>query len=228
MADRQAIINRIGILYKDLLSKSLKSLSDQDKEAVLKLIPKNKVIAIGDVDSSNWNAYPLTYLLENKITSPTVLDESKIYQSIQAMRNHNESIVHPQNLIGQSVVIHMIGMDSSPGINDYVNTFLNMCIASDQCKVIFIVFEGDKRFYKNNMYIKKTNSTFIDTATGQPFKIESVPLAISPDDIAYFNHSKKNKPGKTLPRAISVEVTSTISSRRANSCSALLDDPDLI
>lgn len=221
-------INRIGILYRDLLSSSLKQLSSEDKSLLLNIQPKNKIVAVGDIDLSNWNAYPLTYLLDRKLVAPTVLDESKIYQSIQAMRTHNESIMHPQHLISQSVVIRIIGLDSSSGINDYLNTFISMCIAADHCKCVFIVFDGDKRFYKNVIYTRKSNSTFIDNATGAPYKIESVPLMIQPDDIVYFNNSKKSKPTKQIQGKVSVSVSSTISSRRSNSCSALLDDPDLI
>lgn len=220
-------INRIGVLYRDLLSSSLKSLNEQDKSALLKLQPKNKIIAIGDIDLSNWNAYPLTYLLDRKLVGPTVLDESKIYQSIQAMRTCNRSIAHPQALISESVVIRIIGCDNSANINEYINTFINMCIASDECKLIFVVVNGDKRFYKNNVYTRKSNSSFIDytSADKAPVKIESSPLVISPDDIVFFNYNKRTKatPVQTMP----VEVSSTISSRKKNSCASMLDDPNM-
>ena len=220
-------IERIGVLYWDLLSKTLHSLNDIDKSILLNIHPKNKLVAIGDIDYSNWNAYPLTYLLDKKLVAPTVLDESKIYQSIQAMRTCNKSIIHPQALISESVVIRIIGCDSSPNINEYINAFLNMCIASDVCKLIFVIVTGDKRFYKNNVYTRKSNSSFIDytSADKSPVKIESSPLAINPDDIVFFNYSRKNKVVTTNTR--SVEVTSTISSRKKNSCSSMLDDPNM-
>lgn len=205
-------INRIALLYRDLLSNSVHTLCDSDKEIVCKLKPKNKIVAIGDVDIGNWNAYPLTYLLHNKLVAPTVLDESKIYQSIQAMRTCNKSIMHPQNLISESVVIRIVGYDNSSGINDYINTFISMCIASDRCKVIFVVVDGDKRFYKNNVYTRKSNSSFIDynSADKSPVKIESTPLIVNPDDIVFFNYSRKSK---TLTDAQS-NSKSTVSKRR--------------
>ena len=214
-------INRIAILYRDLLSNTVHSLSNTDKELLLSIKPTNKIVAIGDVDFSNWNAYPLTYLLSNKLVSPTVLDESKVYQSIHGMRTHNESIVHPQSLISQSVVIRVIGLDNSANINDYINTFINMCIASDECKVIFIIFDGNKKFYKDNIYIRKTNSTFIETATGKPYVVESSPLCVQPDQIVYFGYRKKLKPVKQT-------VTSTVASVSSKkTCSSMLDDPDM-
>lgn len=217
-------INRIGVLYRDLLSSTLKPLSQEDRSLLLNIQPKNKIVAIGDIDLTNWNSYPLTYLLDRKLVAPTVLDESKVYQSIQAMRTHNESIMHPQHLISQSVVVRIIGLDSSSGINDYLNTFISMCIAADHCKCVFVIFDGDKKFYKNIIYTRKSNSTFIDNAIGAPYKIESVPLMIQPDDIIYFNHSKKFKSSKS----ITTNKVSSVQSNHKNSCTALLDDPDLI
>ena len=117
----QLNINRVAVLYRDLLSKTIHSLSDNDKSVLLKIKPKNKIVAIGDIDLSNWNSYALTYLLDKKLVVPTVLDESKIYQSIHAMRTHDETIVHPQTLISESVVIRIIGLDNSTNINDYIN-----------------------------------------------------------------------------------------------------------
>ena len=184
-------IDRIALLYKDLLSKNLHSLNESDKSVLLSLKPdSNKIIAIGDVDISNWNAYPLTYLLQNKYVIPTVLDESKIYQSIQAMRTGNKAILHPQNLISQSMIIRIVGLDNSSNINDYINTFISMCIASDECKIIFIVVDGSKKHYKDCIYTRKTNSSFIETSTGKPYTVESTPLCISPDQIVFFNYSK--------------------------------------
>jgi len=209
----QLNINRVAVLYRDLLSKTIHSLSDNDKSALLKIKPKNKIVAIGDIDLSNWNAYALTYLLDKKIVIPTVLDESKIYQSIHAMRTHDETIIHPQNLISESVVIRIIGLDNSTNINDYINTFINMCIASDECKLIFVIIDGDKRFYKNSIYIRKTNSTFIDTSSGKPYTVESTPLCIDPDDIVFFNYSKKGKT-KQINNTIVASTTSSISIKR--------------
>lgn len=206
----QLNINRVAVLYRDLLSKTIHSLSDNDKSALLKIKPKNKIVAIGDIDLSNWNAYALTYLLDKKVVIPTVLDESKIYQSIHAMRTHDETIIHPQNLISESVVIRIIGLDNSTNINDYINTFINMCIASDECKLIFVIIDGDKRFYKNSIYIRKTNSTFIDTSSGKPYTVESTPLCIDPDDIVFFNYSKKVKTKQTN-NTIVASTTSSIS-----------------
>lgn len=214
-------INRIAILYRDLLSNTVHSLSNTDKELLLSIKPTNKIVAIGDIDFSNWNAYPLTYLLSNKLVAPTVLDESKIYQSIHGMRTHNESIVHPQSLISQSVVIRVIGLDNSANINDYINTFISMCIASDECKVIFIIFDGNKKFYKDNIYIRKTNSTFIETATGKPYVVESSPLCVQPDQIAYFGYSKKLKPVKQTVTSPAANICSK------KTCSSMLDDPDM-
>ena len=214
-------INRIALLYRDLLSSNMRSLSEHDKSILLNLEPINKIIAIGDIDFSNWNAYPLSYFLSNKLVAPTVLDESKIYQSIHGMRTHNENIIHPQALISQSVVIRIIGLDNSAGINDYINTFINMCIASDVCKIIFVIFDGNKKFYKDNIYIRKTNSSFIETSTGKPYTVESSPLCISPDQIVYFGHSKKLKSTKQV---ITPSVTN-ISSKKT--CSSMLNDPDM-
>lgn len=209
----QLNINRVAVLYRDLLSKTIHSLSDNDKSVLLKIKPKNKIVAIGDIDLSNWNSFALTYLLDKKIVIPTVLDESKIYQSIHAMRTHDETIIHPQNLISESVVIRIIGLDNSTNINDYINTFINMCIASDECKLIFVIIDGDKRFYKNSIYIRKTNSTFIDTSSGKPYTVESTPLCIDPDDIVFFNYSKKVKTKQT-DNTIVAGTTSSISIKR--------------
>lgn len=215
-------INRIAFLYRDLLSKNFHSIPEDHKTLLLNIKPINKLVAIGDVDQSNWNAYPLTYLLHNKLVAPTVLDESKIYQSIQAMRTCNKSIMHPQTLISESVIIRIVGYDNSQNINDYINTFINMCIASDECKVIFLVIDGDKKFYKNNVYTRKSNSSFIDytSADKSPVKIESVPLIIQPDSITFFNFSKKSK--TTPTKSIQGNC------KKVSSCSSMLDDPDFI
>lgn len=211
---RQFNIDRVAILYKDLLSRSIHSISDSDKSMLLKIEPKNKIVAIGDIDLSNWNSYALTYLLDRKIVVPTVLDESKIYQSIHAMRTHDESIVHPQTLISESVVIRIIGLDNSASINDYINTFINMCIASDKCKLIFIIIDGDKRFYKNSIYIRKTNSTFIETSSGKPYVVEGTPLCVDPDDVVFFNYTKNTKPKQT--NTVVTGSNSIISVKRNN------------
>ena len=65
-----------------------------------------------------------------------------------------------------------------------------MCAASDECKVIFVVFECNKRHYKNNIYVRKSNSTFIETSSGRPYTIESTPLCISPEEIVFFQSTK--------------------------------------
>lgn len=212
-------INRIALLYRDLLSSSIRKLPKEDHDMVLSLKPNsNKIIAIGNIDSSNWNAFPLTYLLHNKLVAPTVLNESQIYQSWHAMRVHDNKIIHPQGLISQSVVIRFMGLDNSPNINDYFNSFISMCAASDECKVIFIVFECNKRYYKNNVYVRKSNSTFIDTSNGKPYTVESSPLCISPDDIVFFPSkasSSEKQPAKLQP-----------SSRKSNSLSSLLSCRD--
>ena len=140
--ENKKTLDRVALLYRDLLSSTIHSLSDNDKDVLLSLKPRNKIVAIGDIDTSNWNSYPLTYLLHNKLVAPTVLNESQIYQSIHAMRVHDESIIHPQMLISQSVVIRIVGLDNSANINDYINTFINMCVASDECKIIFIIIVG--------------------------------------------------------------------------------------
>jgi len=212
-------INRIALLYKDLLSSSIKPLSESDKSILLNIQPINKVVAVGDIDLSNWNAYALTYLLHNKLVAPVVLDESKIYQSWHAMRTHNEKVAHPQTLISQSVVIRIIGLDNSANINDYINSFINMCIASDECKLIFVVVDGNKKFYKDNIYIRKSNSTFIETSTGKPYTVESTPLCISPDQIVFFNSNKKLQSKSTKTRQISI--------KNSTSCTSMLDDKDL-
>jgi hypothetical protein len=212
-------INRIAILYRDLLSSSVHKLSKEDHDIVLSLKPNsNKIIAIGNIDSSNWNSYPLTWLLHHKLVAPTVLNESQIYQSWHAMRVHDNKIIHPQGLISQSVVIRFMGLDNSPNINDYVNSFISMCSASDECKVIFIVFECNKRYYKNNVYVRKSNSTFIDTSNGKPYTVESSPLCISPDEIVFFmskTSSSEKQQAKLQP-----------SSRKSNSLSSLLSCRD--
>lgn len=213
-------INRVAVLYRDLLSDHFHKLSDSDKELLLSLKPTNKIVAIGNIDSSNWNAYPLTYLLDRKLVAPTVLDESKIYQSIQAMRTHNTSIVHPQNLISQSVVIRIVGLDNSANINDYINTFINMCIASDNCKIIFVVVDGDLKFYKNCVYTRKYNSSFIDlnSPNRSAYKVEGSPLCIHPDSITFF--------GNKLHKRVAKGKSGT--SNGGGSCSSLIDDPDFI
>lgn len=222
-------INRIAILYRDLLSSSLKPLNENDKAILLNIKPNNKVVAIGDIDLSNWTAYALTYLLDRKLVAPTVLDESKIYQSWQAMRTHNENVAHPQTLISQSVVIRIIGLDNSPNINDYLNSFISACIASDECKIIFVIFDGNKKFYKDNIYIRKTNSTFIETTTGKPYVVESTPLCISPDQITFFNYSRKaSKTTVTQGNfSDSDKVISTKTLKRKNNCSSMINDPDM-
>lgn len=212
-------INRIALLYKDLLSSSIKPLSEYDKSILLNIQPVNKVVAVGDIDLSNWNSYALTYLLSRKLVAPVVLDESKIYQSWHAMRTHNEKVVHPQTLISQSVVIRIIGLDNSANINDYINSFINMCIASDECKLIFVVVDGNKKFYKDNIYIRKSNSTFIETSTGKPYTVESTPLCISPDQIVFFNSNKKLQSKSAKTKQISIKCNT--------SCSSMLDDKDL-
>jgi hypothetical protein len=217
-------LNRIALLYRDLLSSSVHSLSEQDKKLLLSLKPNRKILTIGDIDYSNWNSYVLTYLLENKLVCPTVLDESKIYQSMHAMRTHNEKILHPQFLISQSVVIRMIGLDNLTNINDYINSFINMCVASDDCKIIFVVIDGDKKFYKNNLYIRKTNSTFIETSSGRPYTIDSTPLCISPDEIAFFNYSLKNKSSSD---ALNNSTHTSPLQRKRKACSSLLNDSEI-
>ena len=218
---KKSNINRIALLYRDLLSNTIHPLDESDKQILLNIQPVNKVIAIGDVDASNWNSYPLTYLLSKKLVAPTVLDESKIYQSWQAMRTHNENVAHPQTLISQSVVIRIIGLDNSANINDYINSFISACIASDICKIVFVVFDCNKKFYKDRIYIRKSNSTFIDTVTGKPFVIESTPLCISPDQITFFNHSRKS-----LKAAVTSEASCKISNKK-NSCSSMFSDPEM-
>lgn len=217
-------INRIALLYRDLLSSDVKSLSSKDKDLLLTLQPTNKIVAIGDIDFSNWNAFPLTWLLDRKLVAPTVLDDSKIYQSIHGMRTHNEKVAHPQTLISESVVIRLLGLDNSPNINDYINSYINMCIASDECKVIFVVIHGSKKSYKDNIYIRKTNSTFIETSTGKPYVVESSPLCISPDQIVYFGHSKKQA---TKQSASVSSATQTSSKKKNNSLSSMINDSDM-
>ena len=225
---KKSNINRIALLYRDLLSSNIRPLNNADKQILLNIQPTNKIVAIGDIDASNWNSYALTYLLDRKLVAPTVLDESKIYQSWQAMRTHNENVAHPQTLISQSVVIRIIGLDNSANINDYVNSFISACIASDTCKIIFVIFDCNKKFYKDKIYIRKTNSSFIETSTGKPYIVESPPLCISPDQIVFFNYSKKTTKqdcatmsNKTTDNAIQK------SSKKKNSCSSMFSDPDM-
>ena len=199
--ENKKTLDRVALLYRDLLSSTIHSLSDNDKDVLLSLKPRNKIVAIGDIDTSNWNSYPLTYLLHNKLVAPTVLNESQIYQSIHAMRVHDESIIHPQMLISQSVVIRIVGLDNSANINDYINTFINMCVASDECKIIFIIIDTTKKNYKDNIYIRKSNSTFIETSSGKPYIIESTPLCISPDTITFFGCSSDKKSSDTKKRS---------------------------
>lgn len=217
-------IERIALLYRDLLSSNVKSIPPKDKELLLSLQPKNKIVAIGDVDVSNWNAYPLTYLLDRKYVAPVVLDESKVYQSVHAMRTHNTSVMHPQVLMSQSIIIRIVGFDNSANINDYINTFINMCIASDMCKIVFVIVDCDKRFYKNKVYVRKANSTFIDSSTGEPYAIESTPLIIQPDDITFFNYSKQNKLVKQRVK----QVESIATPSKNGSLSSLRLDTDFI
>lgn len=213
-------LNRIAILYRDLLTSSTHSLNESDKKLLLNLEPNNKIIAIGDLDQSNWCAYPLTWLLDRKLVAPTVLDESKVYQSMHAMRCNTKTIVHPQSLISQSVVIRIVGYDNSPGINDYLNSFISMCIASDECKVIFIIIDGNKKFYKDSIYVRKSNSTFIETSSGKPYVVESTPLCISPDQITFFNHNKKLKTSST-------SISNTVSNKKKGSLSSIMNDYDV-
>lgn len=214
-------INRIALLYRDLLSSTIKPLCESDKKILLNIQPNNKIIAIGDIDGSNWNSYALTYLLSRKLVAPTVLDESKIYQSMHALRVHDTSIIHPQFLISQSVVIRIIGLDNSANINDYINSFISMCIASDECKLIFIIISCDKKTYKNSVYIRKTNSTFIDTSKGTPYKIDSTPLCIKPDDIVFFTKVKLSDKAQVS------ESEKSISNKKKSSCSSIFSDPDM-
>ena len=217
-------LERIALLYRDLLSSTIKSLPSKDKDLLLTLQPTNKIVAIGDIDFSNWNAYPLTWLLDRKLVAPTVLDDSKIYQSMHGMRTHNEKVAHPQTLISESIVIRLLGLDNSPNINDYINSYINMCIASDECKVIFVVIHGNKKSYKDNVYIRKTNSTFIETSTGKPYIVESSPLCISPDQIVYFGHSKKQVTKQSLSVS---QVTQTSNKNKNNSLSSMINDSDM-
>jgi hypothetical protein len=225
---KKSNINRIALLYRDLLSSTIKPLDEKDKQLLLNIQPVNKVVAIGDIDLSNWNTYALTYLLDRKLVAPTVLDESKIYQSIQGMRTHNESVAHPQTLISQSVVIRIIGLDNSANINDYINSFISACIASDECKIVFVIFDGNKKFYKDKIYVRKTNSTFIETSTGKPYVVESSPLCISPDQITFFNYSKKlvKQEGVDISNKMS-DIAMQKSVKKKNSCSSMFSDPDM-
>lgn len=216
-------INRVALLYRDLLSNSIHSLSDSDKKLLLSIKPNNKIVAIGDIDLQNWAAYPLTYMLSKKLVGPIVLDESKIYQSWQAMRTHNESIVHPQSLIGECVVIRIIGLDTSTNINEYINSFISQCIASDFCKLIFIIVDSDKKTYKNNIYIRKSNSTFIDTSKGTPYQIEGSALCVKPDDITFFTKTKQVKSSS----AGDAKADSSSPSRKKNSLSSMINDADI-
>jgi hypothetical protein len=213
-------INRIALLYKDLLSNTVHKLSKEDSDLLLSIKPKNKIIAIGGIDSNNWNSYPLTYLLSNKLVAPTVLSESQIYQSWHAMRVHDDKILHPQYLISQSVIIRIIGLDNSPNINDYINSFISSCIASDECKIIFVIFECDKKTYKNNIYIRKSNSTFIEMSNGKPYVIESTPLCINPEDIVFFNCGNSNASNKKQ----TIQKTTTAKRRELIS---MINDPDM-
>jgi hypothetical protein len=213
-------INRIALLYKDLLSNTVHKLSKEDSDLLLSIKPKNKIIAIGGIDSNNWNSYPLTYLLSNKLVAPTVLSESQIYQSWHAMRVHDDKILHPQYLISQSVIIRIIGLDNSPNINDYINSFISSCIASDECKIIFVIFECDKKTYKNNIYIRKSNSTFIEMSNGKPYIIESTPLCINPDDIVFFNSSNSNVSNKK-------QTTQKTTTAKRRELISMINDPDM-
>jgi hypothetical protein len=210
-------INRIAILYRDLLTSNIRRLSDEDKDLLLSLEPSNKIVAIGDIDASNWCAYPLTYMLSKKLVAPTVLDDSKIYQSWHAMRCNTKSIVHPQALISQVVVIKLLGYDNSPNINDYINSFINMCISSDDCKLIFVIADCTKKFYKDNIYIRKSNSTFIETSSGKPYTVESTPLCISPDQITFFNYSKTSV----------ISTTKKIPNKKKCNLSSMINDSDM-
>lgn len=213
-------INRIALLYKDLLSNTVHKLSKEDSDLLLSIKPKNKIIAIGGIDSNNWNSYPLTYLLYNKLVAPTVLSESQIYQSWHAMRVHDDKILHPQYLISQSVIIRIIGLDNSPNINDYINSFISSCIASDECKIIFVIFECDKKTYKNNIYIRKSNSTFIEMSNGKPYVIESTPLCINPDDIVFFNCSNSSVSNKK-------QTTQKTTTAKRRELISMINDPDM-
>ena len=213
-------INRIALLYKDLLSNTVHKLSKEDSDLLLSIKPKNKIIAIGGIDNNNWNSYPLTYFLSNKLVAPTVLSESQIYQSWHAMRVHDDKILHPQYLISQSVVIRIIGLDNSPNINDYINSFISSCIASDECKIIFVIFECDKKTYKNNIYIRKSNSTFIEMSNGKPYVIESTPLCINPDDIVFFNSSISNMSNKK-------QTTQKTTTAKRRELISMINDPDM-
>lgn len=214
----QPLINRISLLYRDLLSNTIRPLCEEDKSILLNIQPMNKIVSIGDIDTTNWNTYALTYLLDRKLVAPTVLDESKIYQSIQGMRTHNENVAHPQTLISQSVVIRIVGLDNMAGINDYINSFIGSCIASDECKIVFVIFDANKRVYKDHVYIRKYNSTFIETSSGRPYVIEGTPLCIKPDDITFFNYFKKCKIDKTLTK------TTNIQNKNYNKSSIFTDD----
>ena len=140
------------------------------------------------------------------------------------MRTHNENVAHPQTLISQSVVIRIIGLDNSANINDYINSFISACTASDECKIIFVVFDGNKKFYKDNIYIRKSNSTFIETSSGKPYVVESTPLCISPDQITFFDYSKRNNAPQ---KRVSVGVTSSISNKKRGSLSSMISDSDI-
>jgi hypothetical protein len=213
-------LNRIALLYRDLLSNTIHSLNDTDKQLLTSIKPKNKIVAIGNISQDNWNAYPLTYLLYSKLVAPTVLNESQIYQSMHAMRVHDDNIIHPQMLISQSVVIRIVGLDNSANINDYINSFISMCIASDECRIVFIVFNCDKKYYKNNIYIRKSNSTFIETSSGKPYMIESTPLCILPDDIVFFNNQCKQL-------ACKAKNNTTVQNSKKYSCMSMLNDNEI-
>ena len=121
------------------------------------------------------------------------------------------------------VVIRIIGLDNSANINDYINSFISACIASDECKVIFVIFDGNKKFYKDNIYIRKSNSTFIETSTGKPYIVESTPLCISPDQITFFNYSNK----KSIKTSTQSHISTQNNSSKKNSCSSMFSDPDM-
>ena len=53
---KKSNINRIALLYRDLLSSSIRPLNNADKQILLNIQPTNKIVAIGDIDASNWNS----------------------------------------------------------------------------------------------------------------------------------------------------------------------------
>lgn len=199
MTETEVMMRRLALLYEDLMP--LRGALDATEKEIIKNIEvsKDKVLVFCGCKASMWNTYPLAYLLNHHIVSPTVLTENDIYRSVQSMRVNDKYTKKPQELIGNAVVIYYQGSQSSLNINEHLNLFLSMCRASARCEVVILILNIPKKDRKlfNKLTIKSIKSSFIDSKTQEAVEIETTPLDIIYENIIDFSPTSKSTTKKS-------------------------------